>query len=413
MQLSKNHILPAVIGLISLVNVVLGWLVSHVWISLAGVLGLCFAAMRVACAARGTSSKSTKKKPVARPRVPKRRKPVDPNDTDALVAQMLAQGRFALLLRPQISQKLDEAQFAQALDALERTMALVPDGEVVLGRIDEALEDGKLDAEEIESNRGRVVRVERFFLDRYPVTNGQFFEFVAAGGYEQMPLWDKTIWPAVLDMVDRSGMPGPRYWTDGCFPPGEENHPVVGVSWYEAAAYARWLGKRLPSDAEWVKAGSWPVALSAQERSQRKYPWGNTMDLKRANVWGSGPDRTVPVDHFAEGVSVGGVYQLIGNVWEWTAGSFRSSEHPLGELILPSPMKNIRGGAFDTYFDNQATCQFQSGENPLGRRHNIGFRCAVGVCDLVLVRSPSAREEPAHPKPLGGEPTEEAVEMHA
>ena len=56
--------------------------------------------------------------------------------------------------------------------------------------------------------------------------------------------------------------------------------------------------------------------------------------------------------------------------------------------MLDTPLKSIRGGAFDTYFDNQAACQFQSGENPLSRRHNIGFRCAVGVGDLVLVRKP-------------------------
>jgi gamma-glutamyl hercynylcysteine S-oxide synthase len=57
-------------------------------------------------------------------------------------------------------------------------------------------------------------------------------------------------------------------------------------------------------------------------------------------------------------------------------------------VVLDTPLKSIRGGAFDTYFDNQASCQFQSGENPLNRRHNIGFRCAVGVGDVVLVRKP-------------------------
>jgi len=137
------------------------------------------------------------------------------------------------------------------------------------------------------------------------------------------------------------------------------------------------------------------VPLSEGDRQQRKYPWGNSMDRRRANLWGSGPGRIAPVTEFAEGVSVGGVYQLIGNVWEWTSGSFRGVDHPSGDLTLPVPMKSIRGGAFDTYFDNQATCQFQSGENPLGRKHNIGFRCAVGVCDLVLTHPATAQKEPA------------------
>jgi len=245
------------------------------------------------------------------------------------------------------------------------------------------------------------------------VTNGQFYEFVASGGYQQTSLWEPSILPAVLDFVDRSGLPGPRYWQDGCFPAGEENHPVVGVSWYEASAYARWLGKRLPTDAEWVKAGSWPVPISPTTREQRRYPWGDGMDRGRANLWGSGPMRTVPVEDFTEGVSVGGVYQLIGNVWEWTSGNFRGIDYGDGAVELPAPMKSIRGGAFDTYFDNQATCQFQSGENPLHRRHNIGFRCAVGVCDLMLYRPKPTEAEPASFPDDVEQSDPQAEEVHA
>jgi iron(II)-dependent oxidoreductase len=269
----------------------------------------------------------------------------------------------------------------------------VPDGEVVLGRIDEALDDGELEDEEVEACEGRVIRVEHFFLDRYPVTNRQFYDFVASGGYEQIALWDEKIFPAVLDFVDETGQPGPRFWKEGCYPAGLEDHPVVGVSWHEATAYARWAGKRLPTDAEWVKAGSWPVNLSAHTRVQRKYPWGDTMDRARANVWGSGPGGTVPVDRFPGGVSVGGVYHLIGNVWEWTRGDFASGDPPHRDLVLEIPMKSIRGGAFDTYFDNQATCQFQSGEAAIRRKRNIGFRCAVAARDLMLVHPTEDDEE--------------------
>ncbi len=158
----------------------------------------------------------------------------------------------------------------------------------------------------------------------------------------------------------------------------------MGISWYEAAAYARWVGKRLPTDAEWVKAGSWPVPLSPTSRIQRKYPWGDSMDRARCNLWGSGPGCVVAVTDFAQGVSVGGICQLIGNVWEWTSTNFGAGALHGGDFSLPTPMKSMRGGAFDTYFDNQATCQFQSGEKPVARKHNIGFRCAVSMCDLVL-----------------------------
>ncbi len=308
---------------------------------------------------------------------------IDSSDASALVGQMLDEKRYSLLLRPQVAAQLTDAHFAKALAAVSEWMALVPDGEVALE----------------ENGAQRVIPVSRFFLDRHQVTNQEYFEFVAAGGYRQSTLWDESILPAVLDFVDRTGKPGPKYWFDGYYPDGEEKLPVVGVSWYEACAYARWIGKRLPSDAEWVKAGSWPVPLNGETRSQRKYPWGDAMDRARANLWGSGPGCIVPVDCYPNGVSVGGVHQLIGNVWEWTASPFRGAslsidDLPSGGAVFIEPMKSVRGGAFDTYFDNQATCQFQSGESPLHRRHNVGFRCAIGVCDLTLVRKNPGEKTP-------------------
>ena len=151
-------------------------------------------------------------------------------------------------------------------------------------------------------------------------------------------------------------------------------------------------------------AGSWPVPLSSTTRLQRRYPWGDIMERQRANLWNGESAQTVPVDEFAEGVSVGGVYQLIGNVWEWTAGNFRAGDHIAGRLELPAPMKNIRGGAFDTYFDNQATCQFQSSESPLGRRRNIGVRCAVGVSDLLFTGQAPDGQQQAADLPSAGYP---------
>lgn len=313
---------------------------------------------------------------------------ISPDDTDGLVRQMVAQHRYALLLRPQIAASLNQTQFTQAIEALQARMALVPDGEVTLGQVDENPDDQPSGEDEHgRSAPCRTLRVKRFFLDRHPVTNREFFEFVAAGGYEQMSLWDESVLPAVLDFVDRTGEPGPRFWKEGCFLEGTDDHPVIGVCWHEAAAYARWVGKRLPSDAEWVKAGAWPVPLANHGRIQRRYPWGDDMDRRRANLWGSGPGRIVGVNEFAGGISLGGVQQLIGNVWEWTAADFHGGDHPLGKLTFKTPMKTIRGGAFDTYFDNQATCQFASGETTLARKRNIGFRLAIGVCDLVLDHS--------------------------
>ena len=194
--------------------------------------------------------------------------------------------------------------------------------------------------------------------------------------------------PALLDFVDQTGAPGPRYWYDGQYPAGEQKLPVVGVSWYEACAYARWVGKQLPTDAEWTKAGAWPVESAPGRIAQRRYPWGESFDVRRANLYGSGNRKPVPVEEFPGGMSVGGIHQLIGNVWEWTATSLVE----LGDstLHVSESVMSIRGGAFDTYFENQATCHYQSGEHPLSRRPNIGFRLALPMSDLEVVNEDAA-----------------------
>lgn len=327
--------------------------------------------------------------------------PIDPKDLNSLVEGMLARHRYALLMRRQLVSNLAPEQFQRAREALENQMALVPSGEVSL------TPPGAADSDGDEAPPDNVRRVEAMFLDRYPVTNRQYLQFVESGGYEQMSIWDPQVWTAVFDFVDATGAPGPRFWKHGRYPRGEDELPVVGVSWYEASAYARWVGKRLPTEAEWVKAGSWPVPLSDKKQWQRKFPWGDTMDRERCNLWGSGPGKVAAVGEFSSGVSVGGVYQLIGNVWEWTTGNFGAVEGASQDLLLPVPMKSIRGGAFDTYFENQATCQFQSGENPLSRKHNIGFRCALGMCDVAAPETGAQVETPEEFQQAEAEQAEE------
>jgi len=245
-----------------------------------------------------------------------------------------------------------------------------------------ALNSAKEDAEE-EAAPGALVQVTTYYLDRHAVTNQRFQKFVDAGGYEDMSLWDQEIWPAVLSFSDQTDLPGPRFWRDGRHLEELRTHPVVGVCWYEAAAYARWVGKRLPTDPEWVKAASWPVSVGNRRPVQRKFPWGDTPADSPARLRSNDGRTTVGVDQYPEGATVGGVLQMVGNVWEWTADSFGAWEPPEARIETNSGMKSIRGGAFDTYFSNQAACQFQSGENPLSRRRNIGFRCALGAGDLV------------------------------
>ncbi len=305
-----------------------------------------------------------------------------PDEMDPLVAQMLAEHRYTLLLRPQIAEGLNERQFSAAFEAFSDAMALAPEGAVEI--------EGWRDAED-SGEPGRVVRVETFYLDRYAVSNAQYQQFVQTGGYEDMALWEPEILAGVLEFVDRSGEPGPRFWENGAYPAGKANHPVVGVCWYEAAAYARWVGKRLPTDPEWIKAASWPIPAADARPIQRRFPWGDSPDPARANLWATGLGDTAPVDAFSSGVSVGQVHQMVGNVWEWTANPFGAWRVTPQPLDLPRSLKSIRGGAFDTYFAHHASCQFQSGDSPLARKHNLGFRCAVS--DRALSLAWSAKQD--------------------
>jgi len=318
-----------------------------------------------------------------------------PTQSGDLVEEMISANRYALLLRPQIAGNLSQEQLELAQQALEEDMALVPEGDVFLCQPDDRDE-----AERPLQAGGRVLRVEAALIDRYPVTNFQFQQFVEAGGYEEMALWDGEIWPGVFGFVDQTGQPGPRFWKNGTFPAGKEDHPVVGVSWYEANAYARWVGKRLPSDAEWVKTGCWPMPVQRGLPAQRRFPWGDGWEPQRANVWASGVGGTCSVTEFEDGASVAGVYGLVGNVWEWTADPF-GLWHGANAHRDADNFKSLRGGAFDTYFESQANCQFQSGDSPLTRKRNIGFRCALGLCDLQPVAASDS-----HP---AGEPVCEEV----
>jgi formylglycine-generating enzyme required for sulfatase activity len=159
-----------------------------------------------------------------------------------------------------------------------------------------------------------------FLIDRYEVTNEAFMAFVADGGYRDRAFWRDTLQlqegsvpfeTAVETFVDRTGLPGPRTWTGGTFADDRARHPVTGVSWYEAAAYAKWAGGQLPSLAQW-----WRAALGDVDRP---YPWGSdfaTLD-QRANF---SMTVTTPVDRLAAGMSPYGAHDMAGNVREWLAG---------------------------------------------------------------------------------------------
>ncbi|QDV35808.1 formylglycine-generating enzyme family protein [Tautonia plasticadhaerens] len=279
------------------------------------------------------------------------------------VDELIADGRDAFALLRSTEAHVDEDDARRAWATLGRRMALIPPGPVAVVRGDGGDE---------------LVDLPAYYLDRHAVSNRQFSRFVAAGCYDALDLWPREVWPSLLQFTDKAGRPGPAGWTGGKFPAEKADHPVVGVCWYEATAYARWAGKRLPSAAEWQKAGGWPEHLGGGHCT--RYPWGDLFDPARANVRSTGIGGTVPVDAMPSGGTPNGIRQMSGNVWEWLDDPLDAIPCRPGESFCPwKPMRRIAGGAFDTYLPGEATCHFVTGQGVLDRRPNIGFRCALST----------------------------------
>lgn len=305
------------------------------------------------------------------------------------VRRLIRDRRYCKLLAVDAELPFDEPSQAFAWRAIEHEMALVPAGDVWLAASLAATAGWTL-----ESNANAYQResVQSLYVDRYAVTNVDYARFVAAGGYSDPDYWPDEVLPNVLQFVDGTGEPGPRSWSHGQPPAAKQLHPVVGICWYEANAYARWAGKRLPTSAEWQRAGTWPSNTGGSGKEFR-YPWGNAFDPKKANTRSAGKHDTVAVDSFADGRSLNGVHQLIGNVWEWVDGPFQLDVSEEICVLFDQPMGEIRGGAFDTYFHSQATCQFRSGQPFLYRGANVGFRCCISEDRLSSPPEPMASSE--------------------
>lgn len=257
--------------------------------------------------------------------------------------------------------------FDAAVRAIDERFALVPEGIVSLAL---SIFDEPGQPEE-------DVTTEPFLLARHAVTNAEFQHFVDAGGYEQLELWPEALWAQLIDLKDATGQPGPRYWKHGRHDRRLARHPVVGVCFYEGAAYAAWAGYRLPTDAEWQMAAGWRLRSAAQ--AQRRYPWGDGFDVNCCNLWASGHGGTLPVDAYAPGAAPNGARQLVGNTWEWTETDYYPVDRDGRQVVGSALLKGLRGGAYDSYFPWQATSTFRTGLEGLARVHNVGFRCALDL----------------------------------
>ena len=262
--------------------------------------------------------------------------------------------------------RLAEA-FRTALEAIDERFAIVPAGFVSLAQ----------STTEAPGSPETDIETEPFLLALCCVTNAEYQRFVDADGYQDLDLWPQDVWPHLIDFKDQTGAPAPRFWMEGRHDRRLADHPVVGLSVYEAAAYARWAGYRLPTGAEWQMAASWRIRSAAHVL--RRYPWGDALDTRCCNLWASNVGTTVPVTAYAPGAAPNGVLQLIGNVWEWVASIYDVTDEQGRPVVGDMVLQEIRGGAVDTYFASQATSFFRTGLASLLRAHNVGFRCALDV----------------------------------
>jgi ergothioneine biosynthesis protein EgtB len=177
------------------------------------------------------------------------------------------------------------------------------------------------------------VHLDDYWIDRYPVTCRQYREFIEAGGYQTRQWWSKAGW----QWLQNNPVAKPLYWSEG---KEWDDHPVYGVSWYEAEAYANFVGKRLPTEPEWEKAARW----NPLTQTSTTYPWGEDPPHSSHGNYDTRIGQTTPVNAYPAGESHYGCDDLLGNVWEWTASWF--SPYPNFEYY---PYR----GYSQVYFDNQ------------------------------------------------------------
>ncbi|CAI4031355.1 TIR domain-containing protein [Nitrospira tepida] len=195
-----------------------------------------------------------------------------------------------------------------------------------------------------------------YWIGIYPVTNEEFRAFILAGGYENQAYWSQEGWRWKTEENIRI----PASWNNPKFI--KPDHPVVGVSFHEAQAYATWARKRLPTEQEWEKA--------ARGTDGRIYPWGDEFDKNKCNSLESRLDSTSPVSKYPEGVSPYGCYDMAGNVGEWCAVWYEQKQ-------LPSA---VRGGAWCQKSPSLRAWRLFHIE-PGGRDSSLGFRLVQDISE--------------------------------
>jgi formylglycine-generating enzyme required for sulfatase activity len=230
------------------------------------------------------------------------------------------------------------------------------------------------------------VSLSAYYIGKYAVTRGEYRQFLDAGGYSNPAYWSSDGWSWKVS----DSRTEPRYWAalqNWGSPPGSfmqtENHPVVGVSYYESEAFCNWAGGHLATEAQREKAARWTGS------SPRVYPWGDTWDQQRCNNWSDSlyPGlQTAPVGSYPSGVSPYGCHDMAGNVWEWCKDWYLSnyySQTPGGGWINPQGPSSgsyrvLRGSCWGNSGSSDFRCASRNSGAPNGNWGDpyVGFRIA-------------------------------------
>ncbi|HJQ69573.1 MAG TPA: ergothioneine biosynthesis protein EgtB [Blastocatellia bacterium] len=232
-----------------------------------------------------------------------------------------------------------------------------------------------------------TVELPDFRIDKYPVTNSDYARFIEAGGYGARSLWSDEGWA----WKEENRIEWPLYWSlsidqsawlvQEMFEviPAPPDHPVTGVSWHEASAYTRFVGKRLPTEAEWEKAASW----DPETKSKRRFAWGDEPATERLANFANHNWSTTPVTAYPAGRSAYGCFDMTGNVWEWTSSLFGPypgfEAYPYreySELWFDGDHRVLKGGSWVTR-EPLLRVSFRNFFRPRFRAAFAGFRCAA------------------------------------
>jgi iron(II)-dependent oxidoreductase len=256
---------------------------------------------------------------------------------------------------------------------------LVPGGPFRMGTADPAALDNERPVHEVD--------VPPFWIDAAPVTNGQYRRFVEAGGYDDGRWWTEAGWA----WRQEAELEAPQFWRRegdgwsrlrfGTVEALPDDQPVQHVGWHEAEAYARWAGRRLPTEAEWEKAALFDPATG----ESRRWPWGDAPPSEVHANLGQRHLGPAPVGAYPAGVSAVGCHQMVGDVWEWTASDFRAYPgfewYPYPEysdVFFGPDYKVLRGSSWATD-PSVGRATFRNWDYPIRRQIFAGFRTAREV----------------------------------